>query len=264
MSKNFIINTRQLELLYEQTNTQSLNLEKYSCIPNLFRLPTDTYIKKGYNLLFLKAALGIISRESDFGGSKRYSVLSPIKYLLGKLGVDTSVGPGQIKPTTAKDLGLSIEDINSASGSIEGIYKILQRNYSLALKEGYSDSPSTNLKDGTGNSALDMAILAFNTGGEKIFKYCKTSSPNIAKNCNLAGKTLEIDVDKNIQPNAYTPLNVQQYSDKTKGKSKLVVYNQPLTNYIPNYKTMRADGVNISTHGYVKEVSKKMKELNCF
>ena len=35
-------------------------------------------------------------------------------------------------------------------------------------------------------------------------------------------------------------------------------------NYLPNYKTVRWDGVNITTHGYVKEVTTKMKKINCF
>lgn len=264
MSKKYIITEKQLDTLYEQGNKELSDLNKYTCVPELFRAPTDFFVKKKYNIPILKAALGIISRESDFGGSKRYSVLGPIKALVAKLGVNTSVGPGQIKPETAKSLGLSVDDINSAQGAIEGVYKILINNYSIALKRGYTNSVSSNFKSGTGNSALDMAIMAFNTGEHKIFKYCKTSDPKIAKNCKFAGKDLSIETDKKVQPNAYTPMSAQLYSAKTKGTTTIKVYDEPLENYIPNYKTTRIDGVNISTHGYISEVTKKIRELSCF
>jgi hypothetical protein len=262
MGKKYLINQIQLQLLSEQTENGTKNLNKYSCLPDLFRLPTDDLIKKGYNLTLLKASLGIISRESDFTQSRRYNILGPIKNLLSSLGINASVGPGQIKPTTAKSLGLNMDEIKTAFGALEAVYRILSNNYSLAIKNGYTASPSSNLTNGTGNSALDIAIMGFNTGSPKITKYCQTSNKNISKSCALAGKTVEIESNKKIPSNAYTPLSAQQYPLKT--KNEITVYNKELKNYIPNYKTQRADGVNISTHGYISEVAKTMKGLTCF
>jgi hypothetical protein len=262
MNKKYLISQTQLQFLSEQTENDTKNLNKYSCLPDLFRLSTDDLIKKGYNLTLLKASLGIISRESDFTQSKRYNILSPIKNLAATLGIDTSLGPGQIKPSTAKNLGLSVDDLKTASGALLGVYKILSNNYSIAIKNGYTNSPSSNLSNGTGNSALDIAIMGFNTGPQKIIKYCETNTKGVARGCNLAGKTVDVVSTAKVTPNAYTPLSAQQYP--TKSVTKLTVSNKVLKNYIPNLKTQRADGVNISTHGYIIEVAKKIKELNCF
>jgi hypothetical protein len=35
-------------------------------------------------------------------------------------------------------------------------------------------------------------------------------------------------------------------------------------NYIPNFSTTREDGVNTTTHGYIKEVANTFKKTNCF
>ena len=42
------------------------------CVPTAFKLSVQNFIKKNYNKTFLKAALGIIGRESDFGESNRF------------------------------------------------------------------------------------------------------------------------------------------------------------------------------------------------
>jgi hypothetical protein len=102
---------------------------------------------------------------------------------------------------------------------------------------GYTTGPSVNFKDGTGNSALDMAISAHNLGSQKITKYCKTSDPKINRPCDLAGKTTS---------------------------EGLKVSNQYVQNYIPNFKTKRWDGVEITSQGYIIEVAKRIKEYTCF
>jgi len=207
------------------------------CVPTAFKLPVNDLIKKNYNKLFIKASLGIIGRESDFGESNRFKFRNPLKFLYGALGGNASVGFAQVQPETAKQYGLDLTDLSLASGSLDITYRLLQDNYNKALKVGYTTGPSVNLKDGTGNSALDMAISAHNLGAEKITKYCKTSDPKINRPCDLAGTTT---------------------SDGLK------VSKQHVQNYIPNFKTERWDGVEITSHGYIIEVAKRIKEYTCF
>lgn len=207
------------------------------CVPTAFKLSVNNLIKKNYNKLFLKASLGIIGRESDFGESNRFKFRNPLKILYGALGGNTSVGFAQVQPETAKQYGLDLTDLSMASGSLDITYRLLQDNYNKALKVGYTTGPSVNFKDGTGNSALDMAISAHNLGPQKITKYCKTSDPKINRPCDLAGKTTS---------------------------EGLKVSNQYVQNYIPNFKTKRWDGVEITSQGYIIEVAKRIKEYTCF
>jgi hypothetical protein len=74
-------------------------------------------------------------------------------------------------------------------------------------------------------------------GAEKITKYCKTSDPKRNKPCDQAGKTTD---------------------------EGLKVSNQYVQNYIPNFKTERWDGVEITSHGYIMEVAKRIKDYICF
>lgn len=236
MKKTIIVRESELiniikTVLNEQvnTNTQSTSIDK--CVPLLFRESIKKLISEGYDKRFLKASLGVIGRESDFGVSDRYRFTAPLKTLWAYVGGQTSVGYGQIKPETAEKYGLDVSDLNTSEGSLKGVYKILQDNYNLAIKIGYSNNkPSVNFNEGTGSAALDMAIIAFNLGQTKIVKYCKTTDPNIKKPCSMVKGTL----------------------------------NEPVPNYLPNYKTERWDGVSISSQGYVKEVAAKMKNFNCF
>jgi hypothetical protein len=233
----------------KKPSTYSVSSSLLPCVPAAFKLSIQNFLGKNYDKTFLKSALGIIGRESDFGESKRFKFTSPLKSLWAALGGQTSVGYAQIKPETAEKYGLKMEDLEMASGSVDAAYKIVRDNYSLALKNGYTTQPSVNLKDGTGNSALDLAIAAYNLGASKITKYCETSDPNIKKPCSKAGQTI---VEQKMG---------QQTPPKVKS---IVVTNRHVPNYIPNFKTERWDGVSISSHGYISEVAKRMKEYTCF
>ncbi len=233
----------------KKPSTYSVSSSLLPCVPAAFKLSIQNFLGKNYDKTFLKAVLGIIGRESDFGESKRFKFTSPLKSLWAALGGQTSVGYAQIKPETAEKYGIKMEDLELASGSVEAAYKILQDNYNLALKNGYTTQPSVNLKDGTGNSALDLAIAAYNLGASKITKYCETSDPNIKKPCSKAGQTI---VEQKMG---------QQTPPKVKS---IVVTNRHVPNYIPNFKTKRWDGVSISSHGYISEVAKRMKGYTCF
>ena len=242
------------------TNTQSTSV--FKCVPLLFIEPIKKFIGEGYDKRFLKASLGVIGRESDFGTSKRYTFTAPLKSLWAYVGGQTSVGPGQIKPETAEKYGLEVSDLNTSEGSLKGVYKILRDNYNTAIKMGYSDDkPSVNFSSGTGSAALDMAIIGFNLGQSKIVKYCKTTNPNIKKPCSMAGKVIE--EQSVIGAPTFGTVTTSQKTD-TLNKKKFTVLNEWVPNYLPNYKSERWDGVNISSHGYVKEVASKIKNFNCF
>lgn len=229
------------------------------CVPTAFKLSVQNFIKKNYNKTFLKATLGIIGRESDFGESNRFKFTAPLKALWAGLGGQTSVGYAQIKPETAEKYGIKVKDLELASGSLDAAYKIIQDNYKIALKVGYTEQPSVNLKDGTGNSALDIAIATYNLGASKITRYCKTSDPKINRPCSLAGKTIK-EQDGSIEL-AMNRKNQQQLRDSG---TSITITNQYVQNYIPNFKTKRWDGVSISSHGYISEVAQRIKTYTCF
>lgn len=247
---------------YGTTNSQpptkpKKTISSLSCVPLAFQLAVDKLIKEGYNRKILKVSLGIIGRESDFGESNRFKFLSPLKLLFSRLGVNTSVGYGQIKPETAKEFGMTTDDLITSIGSLKTVYKILQKNYSKAIEVGYTNEPSSNVTKGTGNAALDLSIAGYNLGISKITKYCKTSNPNINKPCNLAGKTISEQVIPTYGLD-------KRHQELEREKKTFTVTNKELKNYIPNFKTKRLDGVSISSHGYVEEVAEKIKKYTCF
>ena len=59
-------------------------------------------------------------------------------------------------------------------------------------------------------------------------------------------------------------LEVGRLTQKLSDGTEFKVLNKPVQNYIPNFKTERWDGVNISSHGYVKEVANNIKKFSCF
>jgi hypothetical protein len=246
--------------MVNQPPTKQKTIKGFDCVPLLFRPAVSELKSKNYNPLFLKTALGVIGRESNFGSSDRYSYLNPLKSLWGYVGGQTSIGYGQIKPETAKEFGLDVTDLNTAVGALKGVYSILVKNYNLARSIGYNAEPTSNFKEGTGNAALDMAIAAFNAGTQKIVKYCQTNDPNVKRDCKYAGQLVEqgfggtINIVEEIPYNTPTPQPNKKYT----------VTDKLVQNYLPNFKTKRWDGVNISTHGYIKEVANNIKKFSCF
>jgi len=231
-------------------------IQSLSCVPLAFQAAISELIKQNYNKLYLKIALGIIGRESDFGESNRYKLTAPLKYLWASVGGGASVGYAQVKPNTAKLYGLSVDDLTTAIGSLKAIYNILVKNYQTAIKNGYTNEPSPNFTKGTGNAALDLSIAAYNLGVGKITKYCKTSDPNIKKPCSLAGKTIK---------EQYISYGLEhQYQGLERQKKTFTVTNKEVKNYIPNFKTKRWDGVSISSQGYIEEVAERIKKYTCF
>jgi hypothetical protein len=219
--------------------TPTIFTSKYqqtACIPYLFRYAYFTLKKQNLNVNLLKAALGVIGRESSFGTGDRYKYLSPLKKLWAELGGDSSVGYAQITPSTAEDLGIPLEDLSTTLGALKAAYKVIEKNYGKAVSVGYSyNKPSSNFNEGTGIAALDMAIATFNLGEGYITPYCETNDPKIK------GKCTESKTDSGLQ----------------------IYKNKRVENYLPNYGETRVDKVNTTTHGYVKEVANNMKKFSC-
>ncbi len=207
-----------------------------SCVDENFILPIEELLNENYNPKLLKIALGIIGRETSFGKGIRYQTYGVGKNIYNNLGGDTSGGLAQMKPSTAKNLGVT-DDMSKPYGAVKAAYLNLKKLYDEAKRSGYSDNqPSTNLKTGTGDAALDLAILGYNQGISFVTKYCETSDPKIKSQCK-----------------------------KTKTDSGATVYqNKVAKNYFPNYKTDEVHTGKLSSHGYVTEVSNKSKEFNCF
>jgi hypothetical protein len=228
--------------VFNKQMENSRSVQASSCVPGPYASAIRKLKNSGASTLLLKATLGIIGRESDFGGgesmmSKKwwsYKLKSQVKNLKSLFddysGDPTSLGPAQITPQTAKQYGINPNDLNDVSTAVNGAYKILLSNYNLAIKNGYStNKPSSNFTNGTGNAALDLAIAGHNLGESKMTKYCETSNPKIKKFCSLAGKV----------------------------EDGVTVYNKPVVNYLPNY------GTKLTTHNYVTEVAKRMKSFSC-
>jgi hypothetical protein len=189
--------------------------------------------------LLTKASIGIFGRETSFAGSKRFAV----KNLLDAIDFNLDIlvgshGPAQMTKDTYKQtnveklFGMSTDDLYEIKGSGSAVLSFLVTSYKKALENGYTTQKSSNL-DGTGNSALDMAIGSYNVGQAKITKYCKTNVQNVAKPCG-------------------TP-STPEYQVST----------QELKNYIPNFKSNRSDTGTLTTHSYVQEVAKYIKNYGC-
>lgn len=207
---------------------------KYKCLPKQFIYPFTLLLKKNYNKMWLKIALGIIGRESSYASGTRYNVTNIFKQMANYVGYNSSLGPAQMKGSTAEELGLKESDLSTDIGALDAAYRLIKKNFNLARQKGYTNKPS-NLKGGTGNATLDIAIAAYNMGASKVMgPWCESVDPERIKE-GLKTKCTKIP----------------------KSKQKIVV------DYIPNFKTKRWDGVNISSHGYIREVANHVKKMNC-
>ena len=165
-----------------------------------------------------------------------------------------------MKPTTAAELGMltNINDnILTFKGSLIAVYRYLSRSYKRAKEVGYLNTPSSNFTKGTGDAALDISIGSYNIGYGKIVKYCKTNDPKIKRPCSMSGKIVEQSVVG--APSMGVTGQKSNPNDKVTESNKYKVSNQLVNNYLPNIH----DG-KLTTHGYVEEVSQKMKGFNCF
>lgn len=235
-SADFMVDRKSKELASRVDTKYKESIQKYKCVNENFANPVSVLLEKGYNKEILKLALGIIGRESTFEDGLRYSALNPIKELWSWLGLDTSVGPAQMKVDTAESLGLNLSDITSRLGALDGAYRKLDRSIKRAEKVGYTKEPSNLGNSGTGNAIYDISIAAYNIGDDNvILNWCESKIPERK--------------EKGLK---------EKCKDQTKADT-----TKKIKNYVPNLTTKRFDFVNTKTHGYVKEVANTFKNINC-
>lgn len=271
----------------------------YGCVPGNLSLFVDyvmtnkKLLMKKLNLdsknliLLTKVSLGIIGRESKFGNyTEGWDTFSETLRGIG-LGslVDwglkrkygnrqQSLGLGQFTKDTWKTYGLdkSIGDYNSSFNVINqglGVLYTLSNRYKKALSNGLKTEPSTNpilLKydvidkiNGTGNHALDMAILGHNMGeAATLYPYCKTNHPLYAGPCNKS-KVNPYKTKEAFNPKSKLLMKVTDPNLKKFPGELTVNQSEVIPNYFPNL-----GGPGHSGFGYVEEVVKYIKSFNCF
>jgi hypothetical protein len=221
--------------------------------------------------MFTKAAIGIMGRESDFTKlihlgdgqnffTPRYLEKNMYNFLgryewarkLGIGGQTGSYGPAQITKGTWNKLdmkklfNMDENQLYTVIGAGMGTIANLNKNYKLAMRNGYSSSTKSSNAIGTGNAALDIAIAGHNIG--EPTKWCRTNDPKFAAPCN-------------------SPKN--QYKPFPKEKPNLILKVLPdqIQNYIPNKVTEKYaseyENTPLTTHNYIKEVAGYMPKYSC-
>ena len=213
----------------------------YQCLPESYRYPLHAVLNNlddggKVSEKMASLALGIIGRESSFTSGKRWYVMNVIKTAMDTVGMSPSMGPAQMTKETAEMVGMSSDEIKKELGALRAVVLLLNKLYNKAKEIGYTTEPS-NVKGGTGDAAMDYAIMAYNVGISAIKPYCESTN--------------EVRKAKNLKTSC----------EKIKNEKQRVV----VKNYIPNFNTDRWDGVDTWSHGYIAEVAKTSKEkLECF
>jgi hypothetical protein len=251
--------------------------QKYTCTTPELSAAAQYTISHGVNSFYVKYALGILGRESDFGKVMgKFGIKAAPEYIMNKMsevipGFKSllqwgakkvfnkdnwvpSMGVAQMTPDVAKKYNVNLEQLMSVSGSLLATSKYLIDLYKDLQKYYDSNQPSKiifnkqliNNPSSSGNAALDAAIMSYNLGSSKFKKkYCKTNSTEYLAPCN-------------------TPNGIYRPFPNDKPNFKLKVYpNQVIENYIPTIKTKTGDNQYISSTGYLKEVVGYAKKFNC-
>jgi hypothetical protein len=215
-------------------------------------------------LEIIKYAVATMGRETNYSlGSVGDTTALAVRNLvpLGDWVMDTvediagqgmSLGPAQFTKKSWEEYGLDkkvgdFTDVGKVLNSLLGTIYRIGSDYNLALKKGVGTKPSINpiavkkgkIKNiaGSGNIAMDLAIVAHNMGQSKIKKYCKTSSPDYNAPC---------DSPKGM----YKP-----FKD---GEAFKVYTDKWIPGYFPNLKHEQLTSI-----GYVEEVVKRAQAFNC-
>ena len=230
-----------MQKMLETAQAVRYALSTYRCLPKSYRYPLHVVLNNlddggEVSERMASLALGIIGRESSFTSGRRWHVMNVIKTAMDMVGMNPSMGPAQMTQETAAMVGMTIDEIKKEFGALRAVILLLNKLYSKAKKIGYTAEPS-NVKGGTGDAAMDYAIMAYNVGISAIKPYCEST-------------------------NAIRKMkNLKTACEKIKDKKQRVV----VKNYVPNFNTERWDGVDTWSHGYIAEVAKTSKEkLSCF
>ncbi len=262
-------------IVVEQQNVVE-NIEPYSCLDKEKSMAVQYAIAHGVNPIFVKYALGILGRESDYGKIYgAYAKKAAPEYVMNKLsevvpgfksllqwgaktafGKDNwvpSMGIAQMTPDVAKKYGVNLEQLMTLSGSLYAASRYLRDLYNITQKHYDTDQQSKVVYNGklilnpssSGNAALDAAIMSYNLGPGRFNKsYCTTNNTEYMAPCE-------------------SPNGIVKPFPKDKPDFILKVNkNQPVKNYIPTIKTETSSGY-ISSTGYLKEVTTRAKGFAC-
>lgn len=193
----------------------------------------------------LRGIAGLLMRESK---ATPLSFLNPkeiVGALLNIFGDDRSQGFGQIKPSVAKQYGITNENLYSYIGSLNAIGKILSSDY-IRAKNFYSGPTVTifennNLKKVPaigGDAAFHMALAAYNANADKVLKkWCQTNVPGLANPCDVA----RVEED---------------------GKVRITDKSKPIPNYFPNIGGVHKYMPEIQTlYNNLQPLQSKLQEL---
>ena len=239
-------------LLLEESQYGDLDLNAAAALETVSRFPIHT-IKTMLKLpdnetvfLLIATAIAIAGHESGHGKSSTYKYggssgpwySNIFQTLASELGAaDPTVGPTQmafsnVSSTSeladyAKAVGIiNPRDLSDFSKAILATTGMLALMYEKAKRLEYdSNSPGVNKSyewSSTGNAALDLAIVGYNSGPGKVDKYCGTEKK----------KTKQGDLKNN---------------------EKCIIAH----NYIPRWKGDRG----ASTLYYVNSISKKLPPI---
>jgi hypothetical protein len=251
--------------------------QKFSCTTPELSAAAQYTISHGVDSFYVKYAMGILGRESDFGKVMgRFGVKAAPEYIMNKMsevipGFKSllqwgakkvfnktnwvpSMGVSQMTPDIAKKYNVNLEQLMSVSGSLFATSNYLIDLYSETKNFYDTNQPSKiiynkqliNNPSSTGNAALDAAIMSYNLGPTKFKKkYCKTNSSEYLASCD-------------------TPNGIYQPYPKDNPNLKLKVdKNQVVRNYVPTFKTKTDDNKYISSTGYLKEVVGHANKFGC-
>jgi hypothetical protein len=262
-------------IVTEQKNIVE-NVSSFNCLDKEKSMAVQYAIAHGVDPMFVKYALGILGRESDYGKIYgAYAKKAAPEYVMNKLsevvpgfksllqwgaktafGKDNwvpSMGIAQMTPDVAKKYGINLEQLMTLSGSLYAASRYLRDLYKITQKHYDTDQQSKVVYNGklilnpssSGNAALDAAIMSYNLGPGRFNKsYCTTNSTEYMAPCE-------------------SPNGIVKPFPKDKPDFILKVNkNQPVKNYIPTIKTETSSGY-ISSTGYLKEVTTRAKGFGC-
>ena len=251
--------------------------QKFTCVTPELSAATQYTMSHGVDPFYVKYAMGILGRESDFGKVMgKYGVKAAPEYVMNKMSEVIpgfkdvlqwaakkfkdkdnwvpSMGIAQMTPDIAKKYNVNLEQLMSVSGSLYAatrylidLYKKLAPNFDtgqgskIIYNKQLIDNPSS-----TGNAALDAAIMSYNSGPAKFTKkYCKTNNVEFMAPCD-------------------SPNGIYQPYPKDNPNFKLNVdKNQQIKNYVPTIKTKTGDDQYITNTGYLKEVVGYANKFGC-
>ena len=169
----------------DRTGIRSLALAVYSL-----------YHYDNVDINIIKTIISIILRESK-ASSAMVNIGPSGQEFLGwvhnMVGGNHSQGYAQIQPDLVKRYNLPEDTLETMSGAVNGLYKLITSHYNKAVSKGYKGSKVTiwdkdskkfrEVEAVLGDAALHIAIAAHNGGSGIIQQWCKTNKLGLAAPC---------------------------------------------------------------------------------